>query len=221
MKKIILLSFLLLQGCTSVYSIKDYNSAGEYYSAINKELATKTLTLKLSDNEKSYVRNFEIKGDSAYWVTGAGYANKIISGTMIDKISPAASDNNKSLIQLKNGKTIEAYSVKHNRDSVLFQVKYINKQSIPLNKIYSISYYNHLIGTLEGLGIGAGAGFIYGMGDQLIGKLNNPQKQNSYTGITLGNVGGVLGSFLGAIAGAINGRNTVYVINDTLITNNK
>lgn len=221
MKRIILLSFLLLQGCTEVYSIKDYNSAGEYYSAINKDLDTKTLTLKLMDSEKSQIRNFEIKGDSAYWVTGAGYTSKMISRTMIDKISPAASDNNKSLIQLKNGKAIEAYSVKYLSDSVLFQVKYIKKQTISLNKIYSISYYNHLIGTLEGLGIGAGAGFIYGMGDELIGKMNNPSEQTSYTGITLGNVGGVFGSFLGAIAGAINGRNTVYVINDTLITNNK
>jgi hypothetical protein len=206
---LIVFSTLLIIGCSSIYTVKNFPSKEKMYRDFNKTAANKTLKVTFTNDSSFALEDgANIENDSLFFI--AGYNTKKI------KISPSEIKNVKysgdnysnlsAIIYLNNGQELKADSVSLFKDTINAEVTKIVNGCIPLNKIKRISYKNIILGIIPGFLIATAAG---GMAAISIFSLQNHNPDDAVGSLAVVPVCSVAGIIWGCIAG----YNYVYEFN--------
>jgi len=207
--------FLILIGCSSTYTTKDFSSKEKFYEDFNKSVENKNVKVTLmNDSSFNSRENTRIANDTLYFMSNLQAEKKIplseIQSIKHNYNTSSLEDNVKIL--LKNGEKYRSRNIKILSDSLLqFTMNKAIEKYLPLIEVKSVSYKNRWLGIPGRLLIGAAAGYVLGI---YIGSSFNGKTQSGYNKSTyFYGLGAPVGALVGGIIGFITGYNYIYQFN--------
>lgn len=213
----ILLVSVIITGCSSIYTVKDFSSKKNFYDDFNKFARNKNLKVTLTNDSTFAVEGkTRITNDSLLMQMNI-QKEVIIKRDEVKDIKYYGKDMSKlsAIIILKDGTTAKAKNLNILADSsISIAVSKSFYKSLPLGKIKKISYKNlwftlplgFLIGTAVGTGIGGAISSYdahHNMGSAAV--------KNEYLLPLI--YGALLGMVSGSVASWIIGHNYIYEFN--------
>jgi len=203
---VVSLLFLIIIGCTSTYTIKDFSSKEKFIEDINYAFVDKESKITLTGNSVIVSKDIKVKGDSLFTnvMIMENREEKIFSSHLSD-IKYDNSDARAGKLYLKDGRPLTALNIFINHDTIYFtNVSEIEKgTSIPLERVKSVSYNRRwsgvLMSSLSGIILGGVIGFFavtdaHGDSQGFMGAYYSSQ----------------LGLIIGAIIGYLSGDTVIY-----------
>lgn len=205
---------LLLIGCSSTYTIKDFSSKEKFYEDFNNSAKDKTVKVTLTnDSSFTTLNGASISNDSLIFISQIKKEKIIIEPGEITNIKYYGIDmsNLSALILLKNGEEIKAENVSLISDSSInATVKKTIYEFIPLKNVREVSYKNHWLGVPIRLFNGTVGGFVIGL---ISSHVFVNQNEQSDAAIYVGWGITAIGLVAGGIWGWIEGYNYTYQFN--------
>lgn len=218
---VILILPLLLMGCYSTYTIKDFPSKDEFYKDINNCAKDRTIKVTLKNDSSIISKDgIEIKNDTLYLLSKKTRSShkKVVPSSLKD-IKYQDANYKTAIIILKEGKSFKADSIKSTPDSIVFvgiDTLTSKKYFTTVNQVQKINYR---VGWKE-IPSGSLLGIVGGTFINLIGII--PVKE-SHPDITVAGgqrwetdylaqmiYGAAAGFIIGSITGYIIGYNYTY-----------
>ncbi|MCL5030321.1 MAG: hypothetical protein M1480_15025 [Bacteroidetes bacterium] len=196
---------ILLVGCSSTYTIKNFSSKEKFYENFNNSAKNKTVKVTLSnDSSFTALEGTNITNDSLFFTTQILKEEKIESNAIRNiKYLESGSSNLAAIIILNNGKELKAKKADMLEGSSINALIMENKNvNLPLNDIKKVSYKNRLLGTLIGFLIGIPAAYL--VGEQFFVLFGSGNEM----AISL-----ISSPIIGGIIGAITGYTYIYQFN--------
>ena len=205
---------LALNGCSSIYNMKQSNSKETFYDNFNKSVKDKKIKIILTNDSSFAVYGGSIiANDSLCYLSQVKEEIKIEPGR-IKNIKYFGNDMSSlsAIITLKDVREVTAKNVSLNPDSSIKTIITKNiKQSIPLSKIKEVSYKNRWLGIPPRFVIGTSAGFMLGL---IIGGAANDNTQGGLVRSELLFIAGpAIGALIGIMWGYMDGYNYIYQFN--------
>lgn len=211
-----LLLALLLTGCSSTYTIKDFTSQDKFYQSFNKSAKDKDIKVVLSnDSSFTVMHGAALKNDTLF-AFGEYNEKKYMSFALSDleKINYTSNDYKSANVLRKNGEELYCENIIINHDSIYFdRIKTVltEENIAPVNKVKTISYKNRLIrmplGLLAGAPLGLLSGIILGHAFHTTDEKGNPDVTNITMAMTC------VGALAGIIVSYIIGYDYIYQFN--------
>ncbi|MHB1685991.1 MAG: hypothetical protein ACYCVH_01215 [Ignavibacteriaceae bacterium] len=209
---------LVILGCSSSYTIKDFTSKKKFYEDFNKSVKYKNINVTLSnDSSFSVPYGAIISDDSLLTITNIKYTVRLRHSSVKEIKDYYETDFTYPLheVILTNGKELKGDDIRILPDSSIeYTVREnVYGEKIPLKKVKEVNYQNHWLGIPLGFLIGAVSGFgvSYILDHQFVNK-NDPDKQ-SQQNINIYIAGIPLGALTGIIWGWLNGYTYTYQFN--------
>ncbi len=217
---IMLMIGLAVEGCTSTYTLKDFNSKKNYYDYINYCINDRSIHVLLKGDSTVYTPDGgKIEDDS---LTIFNVTRRISRHLPIKEIKNIGYENpalesGPAVIELKDGSRLNAKDIKIHKDlSVQFtEIKKIDEKFPVVPDVVSISYINHWKGIpkyalglmLQGGMVGLKAGSDAGIRerDPMLGMI----------------AGGILFGVGGIIPGFIIGSPQIFVLDNSYFDRDK
>ena len=215
MKKIIfpivIVSSLILFGCSSTHTLSDFSSQKNFYDDFNYFAKGKDLKIIPNDDNTYYaLGGAKITGDTLVFVSQTKKEEVKIQSDKIKNIKYFGSDfsNLSANIILKNGEELQANHVSLLSDSSINAILTKNIYTrLPMGNVYEVTYKNHWLGVPARLLTGTAIGAVLGLIGVAVFVNQNNQNQGdfyTFTGLT------VIGFVAGTIWGWIEGYNFIY-----------
>ncbi len=198
---VVIMNILILTGCSTLYTVKDFTSKDNYYEKFNTETNNKSLNVALL-NGNSFVlnKNAVLLNDTLYSLMNLEViVDSSIAISEIENIY-SSTDSKFATIILKNGKNLNCRDITYTHDSINYITTEFEQRKqciIPLNKVKTISYTNKWLrvplGVLTGALLGCPLGLLYSRG--LTSKDDSGLASSAGAGGAL--VGGIIGGLIG------------------------
>ncbi len=142
---------LVISGCSTTYTIKDFSSKEKFYEDFNNFASSKSLDAELINGTTITVINGYILGDTLY-TTGFRIDRKSgeIALSDIKKIDYTGSDYKSANLLLKNGSQISVEEVNFRNDTLSYTNSIRQEVAMPLSHIQKVSYKNRWFSTPAG-----------------------------------------------------------------------
>jgi hypothetical protein len=145
----VLVSSILLIGCSSTYRVSDFSSKDKFYEDFNKFAENKSVKVTLMNDSSFNVNSAKIRDDSIYSIEN----ENIVITKEIDTSEIKELSYNKfqtyAYILFKDGNSYEAHNIEFHNDSIYFSYDrniIMSNNISSINKIKDISYKNHWLG---------------------------------------------------------------------------
>ena len=196
---------LVILGCSSTYTIKDFSSKEKFYDDFNNSVKDRDVEITFT-NDSSFASNngVAVEGDSLYSLNlYVVKANAKISLSQLKEINYAGNNNTDALLTLKDGEKLQTENIQPGNDTLTFikvSALYAAAALAPLDKLKTVSYKNRLWGMPEGFLIGIPTGYILGI---MIGTSIESGSSSNQSGMS--SLYEVFGPYMGAVIGAFTG----------------
>ena len=215
---IIVFISLVILGCSSTYTIKDFSSKEKFYDDFNNSAKYKNIEVQFVNDSSLTIDNGAIIIRDTLYALGFRTHKKFgsIAISKIKNIDYITSDYKSANLLLANGEQISVEDISIANDTLKYSEtkKILTRTKVSLlDGIKKVSYKNHLLGIPSGFLIGAVSGFgvSYILDHQFVNK-NDPDKQSSKN-IFIYIAGVPLGALTGIIWGWLNGYTYTYQFN--------
>lgn len=229
MKNIYSLFFLLallLMGCSSTYTIKDFPSKERFYEDFNNSAKNKDVNVNLI-NDSSFAINDGIILENDTLFSLEGKDNRSFALSDITEIRYKNNDYSSASILFKNGDILRGKDIRTDSDSIYFTVKtstaknniapthiaqdtlFTRTNVFPIETVKSVGYKTHLRSVPLGILSGAIAGLIIAV----IAWNTLTSKDNSGAASAYYIFAPPIGAMAGAIVGGCIGWKTIYQFN--------
>jgi len=216
-RNLIIILSLLLFGCSSTYTIKDFSSKQKFYDDFNNSVKDRSVEITFTNDSSFSLNNrVDVEGDSLYSLNPyIMKTNAKIALSQIKEIIYTGNNNTSASLTLKDGEKLQAENIQPANDSLTFvnvSTLYTTTALAPLDKLKTVSYKNHLWGLPEGFLIGIPSGYILGVmiGTSIeSGSSSNQSGMSSFYEV----FGPYMGAVVGSFAGWLIGRNYIYRFN--------
>jgi hypothetical protein len=206
---------LLLMGCSSTHTIKDFPSKEKFYQDFNNSAKNKDVKIILvKDSSFAINDGIALENDTLFsYVILEGKDSRSFALSEITEIKYTNNDYKSASVLFKNGDKLIGEDIRTNRDSIYFVTmkKLLTRNNIiSINKVKTISYKNRLIriplGILAGGLIGLVSGIFYA---------SRPNTSKDDSGLISGSIvgGAVIGVLIGSIVSYCIGYNYYYQFN--------
>ncbi|HUX60910.1 MAG TPA: hypothetical protein VMV32_06330 [Ignavibacteriaceae bacterium] len=208
---------LVISGCSSTYTIKDFSSKEKFYEDFNNSVKYKNINVTLSnDSSFSVPYGAILSDDSLLTITNIKHTVILRRSSVKEIKEYYDTDFTYPLheVILTNGKKLKGDDVRILPDS---SIEYTVRENvfgekIPLKKVKEVNYKNHWLGIPSGFLIGAVSGFgVSYILDQFVNR--NDVYNRSHKNIFIYIAGIPLGALTGTIWGWINGYSNTYKFN--------
>jgi hypothetical protein len=224
---------LLLMGCSSTYTIKDFPSKEKFYEDFNNSAQNKDVNVTLI-NDSSFAINDGIILENDTLFSLEGKDNRSFALSDITEIRYKNNDYSSASILFKNGDILRGKDIRTDSDSIYFTVKtskaknniasihiavapiHIAQDTLftptnvfPIETVKSVSYKTYLRSVPLGILSGAIAGLIIAV----IAGNNLTSKDDSGAASAYYILAPPIGAMVGAIVGGCIGWKTIYQFN--------
>jgi hypothetical protein len=212
---LLIVSVLLLIGCSSTHTIKDFPSKEKFYQDFNNSAKNKDVKIILI-NDSSFAINdgIALENDTLFsYVILEGKDSRSFALSEIIEIKYTNNDYKSASVLFKNGDKLIGEDIRTNRDSIYFvtmkKLLTINN-IIPINKVKTISYKNRLVRIPLGILAGGVTGLVSG-----IFYASSPHPSQDNAGLISGSIigGALIGVLIGSIVSYRIGYNYYYQFN--------
>ncbi len=189
---------LLISGCSTHYVRSEGTSKKAFLNNTISDLSGKTIKVTLLNDSTITADEFLQSEDDLIL--------KYPSFSKIKKIKPTDAaninyqkhtpNNLSAVIELKDGRFIEAYYIKFTTDTIFYLEKETAQLSVPVDSIKYISCSNKFHGALKGFLLGAGAS---GISAAILNR--NPDGMGFAITIFSASIGGLAGGLTGLLIG--------------------
>ena len=207
---------IILESCSSIYSVKDFSSKEKLYQDFNNSVNDKSINVKFINDSSLTINNGAvIKNDTLYTI---GYRLDKKYGKIalpeIKKINYTGSDYKSATLLLKNDEQINAGDINIANDTMEYSVTkkmLVRTEVAPLDKIKEASYKNRWLGIPPRFLIGTATGVVLGF---IIASAIDDGTQGGQSRSGYFFVGSLpIGALVGIIWGWIDGYNYIYQFN--------
>jgi uncharacterized protein YcfL len=202
---------LLLIGCSSTYTIKDFPSKERFYEDFNNSVKNKDVSITLmGDSSFSINDGIILEDDTLFSLEGKDKRSFPLSD--ITEIKYANNDYSSASISFKNGDILRGKDIRTDSDSIYFTIKTSTAKNniapihIAIDKVKTITYKTRS----EALAVGAGLGVVAGVTIASIAFATFKSKDNSNVQVIFSMFVVPAAVIAGAITGWLVGRNTYY-----------
>ena len=207
---------LVILGCSSTYTIKDFSSKEKFYDDFNNSVKDRNVEITFT-NDSSFASNnrVAVEGDSLYLLSQyVVKTNAKISLTQLKEINYTNNRDTYALLTLKDGEKLQAENIQPENDTLTFikvSTLYAATALASLDKLKTVSYKNRLWGMPEGFLIGIPSGYVLGImiGTSIASESSN---QSGMPGL-FEFYGPYMGAVIGAFTGWLIGRTYTYQFN--------
>ena len=208
----VVIYFLFLTGCSTNYSIKEFDSKKDFYQYVNKHIENNSLFISLkNDSMLTTAYGAKILTDSLLFEADKiQKKNEEIPLSEISSIDYESVDYKSAYLSLKNGRELYAENmiIQPNLLKCKTSEKFIIKTFVPISTIEEINYNNRLKGIVPGFISGLFSGGIIGYFVFNFKSGGNPPLQTDRFQGTL--LGAITGVFTGILTGFIIGYSYNY-----------
>ena len=206
---------LVILGCSSTYTIKDFSSKEKFYDDFNNFASSKSLDVELINDSSITVSNGFILGDTLYT---PGFRIDRKSGKIalsdIKKIDYTGSDYKSAKLLLKNGSQISVEEINFTNDTLSYTNSITQDVAMPLSKIKKVSYKNRWFSTPAGFLSGGIIGaYIGSKFPTYSNHISNSGIQGSEQNINSALYGLGSGVIIGTVTGWLIGYTYTYQFN--------
>ena len=207
---------IILESCSSIYTVKDFPSKEKLYQDFNNSVKDKSINVKFINDSSLTINNGAVIENDTLYSIGYRFDKKYerIALSEIKKINYTGSDYKSANLLLKNDEQINAGDINIANDTMEYSVtKKILTQSevAPLNKLKEVSYKNHWLGIPPRFLIGTATGLVLGF---ILGSAIDDGTQGGQSRASYFFVGSLpIGALAGIIWGWIEGYNYIYRFN--------
>ncbi len=220
--KIALFNFLgfalLLIGCSSTYTLKDFSSKEKFYEGFNDFAKNKNVKVTLyNDSSLSAPFGAVILNDTLNVVKRVQEIEKTISKNEIKEIKYYYTTNflhPDFKVILKNGNELKEKNIEILPDSsVKYSLfKHIN-ESIPIDRVKTVNYKNNWLGMIPGFLSGFISSALLGYAGGISALIFSSNKKNEALPFYVLAITTVAGTTMGTIIGWLIGFNYTYQFN--------
>jgi|ERR1035438_4002930 hypothetical protein len=207
---------LILMGCSSTYTIKNFSSKEKFYQDFNNSVKERDIKVVLSNDSSFTLMHGAVLENDTLFAFGQYNEKKYMSLALSDleKINYTGNDYKSATVLRNNGEELNCENIIINHDSIYFDrtKTVLTEENIAsVNKIKTISYKNRLIrmplGLLAGAPLGLLSGIILGHAFHTTDEKGNPDVTNITMAMTC------VGALAGIIVSYIIGYDYIYQFN--------
>ena len=207
---------LLLMGCSSTYTIKDFPSKEKFYEDFNNSAQNKDVNVTLINDSSFTINDGTVLENDTLISYGKleGKDKRSFALSDITEIRYANNDSSSASVLFKNGDKLRGENIITDHDSIYFvtmKTSIARNNIVPIDKVKKVSYNNRLIRMPLGLLAGAPLGLLSGI---VLGHVFHTTDDKGYpdvSNITIEMT--FVGTLAGIIVSCIIGYNYIYQFN--------